>query len=161
MDIKLFKLSTTNSPTFIPVNRVVWWSLGELLFNWNWITSLIYVVSSQYIYIVYFVGVNNILSIPSPNIGSSNEPKEPPSKKVCVDDPSNSPSIVPPIDLPDLADIKPDISLLNPYSRPQQHIPEKDIKPNIEDFKPQICLTSPPSGLGKSLSPLKYNSVHL
>ena len=96
------------------------------------------------------------MNIPSPNIGSSNEPKEPPPKKVCVDDPSNSPSMVPSLDLQtDLADIKPDLTQLNPYNRPQQqqqqqqHISDKDVKPNLDDFKPY--LTSPPNSLGQSL----------
>ncbi|KAI6651503.1 hypothetical protein LOD99_5111 [Oopsacas minuta] len=83
------------------------------------------------------------LNISSPNNAnpSLNEPKEPPQKKQCVDDSSNSPSAVPPIDIPsDLPDIKPTMNSLNTYFTPnqQQHIPDKDVTSVIEDFKPQI-----------------------
>ena len=97
----------------------------------------------------------------SPNIPNQNstETNEPPSKKVCIDDPSNSPptmqNTVPPIEIKSEIDVKPNI--IPSYNLPTQLMP--DVKPNVEEFdsKPIIHPT-----LGISSPPLmgQFNMLH-
>ena len=91
------------------------------------------------------------ISSPSTANANSNESKEPPQKKQCVDESSNSPSGLVSNELQgysEFSDVKPNITSMKPSfsSKPPQHIPKKDVKPAIEDTKPHILgMTSPPN----------------